>query len=138
MDVASKTPDQKPPTEVEEKAHRRSFTTAYKLDVLRRADACGSKPGAINALLRREGLYSSHLANWRKQRAEGALNAAKPTKRGPVAKVPDARDRTIAEQQRQIARLTARAERAEALVELQKKVAALLGEPLLGEKGEKR
>jgi transposase len=138
MAMTSRTSDRPaPPTEVEAKAHRRSFTTAYKLDVLRKADAC-KEPGEIGELLRREGLYSSHLAVWRKARANGELNAAAPRKRGPTATPPDARDRKIAEQERLIAKLTARAERAEKLVELQKKVAELLGEPLPDANGEKR
>lgn len=124
-------------TEVEAKARRRSFTTAYKLDVLRRADRC-RRPGEIAALLRREGLYSSHLSVWRKARANGEMNPTAPRKRGPVAAATDPRDRTIAEQARTIAKLTARAERAEQLIELQKKVAELFGETLPEPSGAKR
>jgi transposase len=124
-------------TEVEAKARRRSFTTAYKLDVLRRADGC-RRPGEVAALLRREGLYSSHLCVWRKARASGEMNPTAPKKRGPVPTVPDARDRTIAEQERTIAKLVARAERAEQLIELQKKVAELFGETLPDTNGAKR
>jgi hypothetical protein len=116
-------------TEVLSKARRRSYTTAYKLDLLRRADEC-EEPGEIGKLLREEGLYSSHLAVWRKARANGELSAKAPTKRGPKAREHDARDREIDELKRQVAKLQARAERAEQLVELQKKVAELLGRPL--------
>ncbi len=67
--------------EVPEKALRRRFTAEYKLRVLQEADAC-SEPGEIGALLRREGLYSSHLVVWRRQRAEGTLEGLRPRKRG--------------------------------------------------------
>lgn len=111
------------PTEVSPKAKRRTFTTEYKRKVLAEADAC-TEPGAIGALLRREGLYSSHLVDWRRCRDRGELDV--PKKRGPKARVPDERDRTIAALEREVRQQKARAERAEALVELQKKVAALL------------
>jgi len=80
--------------------------------------------------LRREGLYSSHLVDWRRARARGELDALTPKKRGRKAKQVDARDKKIAELERELAKAKARAERAEALVDLQKKVAALLGRPL--------
>ena len=70
-----------PDPEVPAKARRRKFTAAYKLDILKQADAC-SKLGEIGALLRREGLYSSLLSKWREQRAAGALAALSPKKRG--------------------------------------------------------
>lgn len=108
--------------EVSSKAKRRVFTAAYKAKVLREADACSGTRGAVGALLRREGLYSSHLTSWRKE-AQAGLEAKK---RGPAAKV-DARDRRIAQLERQVQRATERAERAEALVELQKKVSQLMG-----------
>lgn len=111
------------PTEVSPKAKRRTFTAEYKRRVLAEADAC-TEPGAIGALLRREGLYSSHLVDWRRCRDRGELEA--PKKRGPKARVPDERDRTIAALERELRQQKVRAERAEALVELQKKVAALL------------
>jgi len=116
-------------TEVSSKATRRRFTKEEKLRVLREADACGGQRGAIAALLRREGLYSSHLTSWRQQRDAGQLGAS-PRKRGPVAKVADPRDKQIAELERRAARAEARAERAERLVEVQKKVSELLGIPL--------
>jgi hypothetical protein len=84
--------------------------------------------GAIGALLRREGLYSSHLTTWRAARERGEL-AGTTKKRGPVRRVADPRDKQLAEQAREIIRWQQRAERAEALVELQKQVAALLGTP---------
>ncbi|PYN91954.1 MAG: transposase [Candidatus Rokuibacteriota bacterium] len=114
------------------KPARRRFTLEYKRKVVREADACKA-PGAVGALLRREGLYSSHLAVWRAARERGELAGA-PKKRGPAPRAMDPRDKTITEQAREIARWKHRAERAEALVELQKNVAALLGTPLENEK----
>lgn len=124
-----------PPTEVRPKAKRRSFSAEYKRRILVEADAC-TEPGAVGALLRREGLYSSHLTEWRAVRARGELDALSPKKRGPEpAPVPDARDRELDELKRQLAKATLRAERAEALIEIQKKVAALLATPLEGPHG---
>src|SRR6266478_8445001 len=117
-------------TEVVAKAQRRRFTAEYKRRIVREADRC-TKPGELGALLRREGLYSSHLTTWRAARDRGELEGLSPKQRGPRAAQPDAREKKIAEQEREIARLTTRAERAEALVELQKKLAALLGTPLM-------
>lgn len=116
----------RPETEVTEKATRRRFTGEYKRRILREAAACKG-PGEVGALLRREGLYSSHLTYWRKEAGRGELAALTPKKRGPQPKVVDPRDRQLAEQQREITRLRKRAERAEALVEVQKKVSQLLG-----------
>ena len=111
------------------KARRRVFTAEYKRRILTAADA-GATPGAVGALLRREGLYSSHLVVWRRARARGELAALTPNKRGRKPPPVDPRERQLAELARQVARLTARAERAEALVELQKKLAVLLDRPL--------
>ena len=116
-------------TEVVAKAARRRFTAAEKLRVLREADRC-TKPGELSALLRREGLYSSHLSTWRVARRNGELAGLTPRPRGPQAKPVDPRDKKLVEQSRVIARLQARLERAEGLIELQKKVAQLLGNPL--------
>jgi transposase len=106
---------------------RRWFTAQYKLEIVRQADACKAS-GEIGALLRREGLFSSQLADWRRSRERGELLS--PKKRGRKPKVVDERDRKIAELEKQVLKATARAEHAEALVDLQKKVAALLGRPL--------
>jgi transposase len=116
-------------TEVLAKAQRRRFTAAEKLRVLCEADRC-TNPGEVSALLRREGLYSSHLATWRAARRRGELAGLAPRARGPKAKPVDPRDKKLVEQGREIARLQARIERAEGLIELQKKVAQLLGNPL--------
>lgn len=113
--------------QVSAKGKRRRFTAQYKLEIVRQADACKA-PGEIGALLRREGLFSSQLADWRRARERGELLS--PKKRGRKPKVVDERDRRIAELEKQVLKATARAEHAEALVDLQKKVAALLGRPL--------
>jgi transposase-like protein len=114
--------------EVPARATRRRYTAEYKQRILREADA--SKPGELGALLRREGLYSSNLITWRKQRDQGQLQGLQPRKRGrkPAPRNPLAED--VARLQRELAKVTARAERAERLLELQKKVAELFGETL--------
>jgi len=112
--------------EVLAKAERRRFTAEYKRRILREADAC-RKPGELGALLRREGLYSSHLSTWRAARRRGELAGLATRKRGPKAKVRDVRDKRIAELERENRRLQRRAERAEALVGVQKKLSQLLG-----------
>lgn len=113
------------PAEVEvvAKATRRRFTAEYKLAILREADGC-RKPGQIGALLRREGLYTSHLAAWRRQRGKGELFEKK---RGPSPKEKNPLAAKVAALEKETKRLKARAERAEALVELQKKVSEILG-----------
>ena len=110
-----------PNPEVAEKAIRRKFTAEYKLRILKEADTC-TKQGQLGALLRREGLYSSNLTAWRRQIDEGLV----PKKRGPVARTPDPNVRRIAQQERDIARLTHKLKQAELIIEVQKKVAALL------------
>jgi transposase len=117
-----------PEIEVVAKATRRRFTLEHKRRIVREADGCKT-PGAVGALLRREGLYSSHLATWRAARDRGEL-AGLARKRGPAPKIADPRDKKIAELEREAARWRKRAERAEALVEVQKKLATLLGTPL--------
>ena len=117
----------KPEIEVAATATRRRFKVEYKRTILREADACRT-PGAVGALLRREGLYSSHLTTWRAARERGELAGA-AKKRGPTRQVADPRDKRIAELERESSRWRKRGERAEALVELQKQVAALLGTP---------
>jgi len=112
-------------TEVSARAERRRFTAEYKRQIVRQADRC-TKAGEIGALLRREGLYSSHLTNWRAARDRGELEALAPKQRGPKVTAPDPRDKQLVEQARETARWKKRAARAEALVEVQKKVAALL------------
>jgi transposase len=106
---------------------RRRFTAAYKMKILEEIDRC-TQHGAIGALLRREGLYSSQLAVWRQARSQGTLaqHAALVQRRGPKPTPVDPDRKRITELERALARAVKRAERAEALVEVQKKVAALL------------
>lgn len=115
--------------EVVAKAERRRFPAQYKLRILREAEAC-TRPGELGALLRREGLYSSHLTAWRAARKRGELAGVSAKKRGREPKQRDARDRRIAELEREVKRLRARAERAEGLVEVQKKLSEILGTDL--------
>jgi transposase len=115
-----------PEVEVAEKASRRKFSAEYKRKILKEADAC-TRTGEIGALLRREGLYSSHLAVWRAARQRGEIAGLAPKKRGPKVAPADPRDRKIVELERETRRLKARLERAEALVDLQKKVSVIMG-----------
>jgi transposase-like protein len=120
-------PQEVPPTEVSHKPRRRTFTAEYKRRILKEAEAC-RKNGGVGALLRREGLYNSHLVDWRQARDRGDL-AGDTLPRGPKAVVEDPRDARIAELEKENARLLKRNARAEALLELQKKVAEFLGSP---------
>ena len=112
--------------EVGERAARRRFTAEYKLQVLREADQCAGV-GALGALLRREGLYSSHLTTWRRQREHGALVALAPKKRGRSAAAASPLARRVAELERDKARLARRLQQAEAIIDAQKKLAEILG-----------
>ena len=108
-----------PDPEVRERAVRRRFTGAYKLQVLRQADQCAGG-GELGALLRREGLYSSHLTTWRRQRERGALVALAPKKRGRPAAPVSPLARRVAERERDNARLERRLKQAEAIMDAQK------------------
>jgi len=112
--------------EVVAKAERRRFTGEYKAKVLREADSC-KQPGEIGALLRREGLYWSNLTTWRKQRENGELAGRKGKQRGPQRREKNPLAERVRELERDNARLKRRAERAEGIVELQKKVSEILG-----------
>jgi transposase-like protein len=114
-----------PDPEVRPKARRRQFTAEYKARMLSEADAC-QLPGQIGALLRREGLYSSHLTNWRRHRARGTLAGLAPQARGPKTHPLTAEN---AAQAREIVRLQAKLERAETIIAVQKKLCTLLGLP---------
>ena len=116
--------------EVMAKAQRRRFTLEYKRRTLQEADDC-TKPGDLGALLRREGLYSSHLATWRQARARGELSGLAPKKRGPKAQPVDPNAKHILRLERENRRFRARAERAEALVELQKNGGAVWRRPVV-------
>lgn len=112
-----------PDPQVVPKAERRQFSAEYKLRILAEADACTER-GQIGALLRREGLYSSHLDKWRKQRARGALEGLRGQKRG---RKPDPQAAEIARLQRENEQLRSRLERAKHIIDVQKKLAQLLG-----------
>jgi transposase len=114
---------QEPDPQVVPKAERRQFSAEYKLRILAEADRCTER-GEVGALLRREGLYSSHLDKWRKQRDRGALAGLRGEKRG---RKPDPQAAEIARLQRENEQLRARLERAEHIIDVQKKLAHLLG-----------
>jgi transposase len=116
--------------EVVEKAQRRKFTAEYKVDVLRRADACTPGTGELGALLRKEGLYASHISVWRAQRDRGVLDGLEPKKRGRKATRRDEVADENARLRRDNERLQHRLQQAELIIEVQKKVSALLGIPL--------
>ena len=111
-----------------DKAQRRRFTAAYKRKVLAEAKAC-HQPGELGALLRREGLYSSHVAAWRAARRRGDLTGP-ARRRGPPRSGAAPLTARIAQLERQLVAAVKRADRAEAIAEVQQKVAALLGSPL--------
>jgi len=117
-----------PDSEVIARPVRRRFTAAYKRSILDQADAAQDS-GSIGALLRREGLYSSHLGTWRRQRKQGELDALTPKKRGPKVVI-NPLVKKNREQEAVIARLTKKLKNAELIIEVQKKVAALLGNPI--------
>ena len=120
-------PEGVPDPELVERGSRRRFTAAYKLSIVREADAC-SKPGEIGALLRREGLYSSHLGKWREQRDQGALGAFEPRPRGPRAPSADAVENV--KLRRELDRTQADLKTARRVIEVQGNVSALLEELL--------
>jgi len=120
--------DSFPDSEVPAKAERRRFTTDYKRSIVKQADA-GRDSGAIGELLRREGLYSSHLSTWRHQCRQGELAALAPKRRGRKSILSPLR----VENRKLLAanaRLTKRLENAELIIDVQKKLAALLGNPI--------
>ncbi len=112
-----------PDPEVVPKAQRRQFTAEYKRRILQEVEAC-TQAGQIGALLRREGLYSSHLSDWRRQREQGELAGLSPHPRGPQ---PDPQDQELVRLQRENAQLRTRLEQAETVLEIQKKLSQLLG-----------
>jgi transposase-like protein len=112
--------------EVVEKAKRRRFTPEYRLKIVRAAEACRGS-GEIGALLRREGLFSSQLSTWRRQREEGALEGLRARRRGPKIKAVDPRVKKLEQEN---ARLVRKLKKADAIIAFQKKVHELLGIPL--------
>ena len=115
-----------PDPEVPEKKDRRKFTAAYKLNILQKADAM-TGTGQIGALLRREGIYSSHLTTWRKQREHGQLDALTPKKRGRKKKPTNPLARRVAQLEGEKRRLEQKLKQAELIIEAQKKISQILG-----------
>lgn len=115
-----------PDPEVPEKTKRRKFTVAYKLRMLHEAEQC-TQPGEIGALLRREGLYSSHLTTWRKQREQGILQGLNPKKRGRKPKPQDPSAERVAQLEKENQRLKNQLRKAEIIIEAQKKISEILG-----------
>jgi transposase-like protein len=109
-------------TEVRAKATRRHFSAEYKLRILQEAEQCAN--GEIGALLRREGLYSSHLTTWRRQRIAGQLAGLAPKRRGPQG---DPHAEEVQRLRQENERLQRRLQQAEAILEAQKKLSQLLG-----------
>jgi transposase-like protein len=118
-----------PDPEVVERARRRRFTVEYKLRILREADGC-TKPGELGALLRREGLYSSLLSTWRRERREGILSGLRPKKRGRKAKPENPLAGRVVELEKENERLRKRLKKAEAILSVQKKLSEVLEVPL--------
>jgi len=113
-----------PDPEVVPQAKRRQFTAKYKLRILQEADRCTER-GQIGELLRREGLYSSYLSKWREQRARGQLQGLASKKRGRPAQTPATAE--LARLRRENERLRAQLKQAEVIIDVQKKLAGLLG-----------
>lgn len=116
-----------PSAAVPEKPKRRSFTPEFKARIVEEADVC-TEPGEIGALLRREGLYSSHLVGWRREYRSGALKGLASRRRGPKGKDALALEKEALELK--VARLQHRLQQAEAIIEAQKKLSEILGVPL--------
>ena len=124
-----------PDPEVVPKAKRRQFTAKYKLRMLEEVDRCTER-GQIGELLRREGLYSSHLSKWRQQRERGQLQGLASKKRGRAAQAPAATE--LAQLRRENERLRAQLEQAEMIIDVQKKLAKLLGLTTVESKSDER
>jgi transposase len=118
--------DGPPDPEVPEKPERRKFTAEYKLRILAEADACQTH-GEVGALLRREGLYSSHLSRWRQRQQAGALGALKPRKRGPEPDPTVPFKKLISDLERENTSLRKELAQARTIIDVQKKVSGLLG-----------
>lgn len=123
----------RPDPEVSEKARRRTFSAAYKRRILEKVDQC-TEPGEIGSLLRREGLHSSHLTTWRRQREQGILTGLTPRQRGPRKEPVNPLAHQVEAQEREITRLRKKLEQAEVIIEFQKKASELLGIALTIEK----
>jgi len=126
QDTNGRAAEPMPETEVVVKAKRRQYTAEYKLRILREI-AASKGSGEVGALLRREGLYSSLISKWRQQRERGSLEGLSPQKRGPKT---DPRASELARLQRENERLRERLKQAELIIDVQKKVAQMLGVPI--------
>ena len=126
---ADSVPASRPDPEVVAKPKRRTYTAEYKQRILQEAEVAATTRGGLGALLRREGLYSSLLATWRRERAHGILDALTPQKRGPKSKR-NPMEEEVQKLRRQNARLTEDLRKAHIIIDVQKKVAALLGNPI--------
>jgi transposase len=113
-----------PDPEVVERAVRRRFPGAYKLRVLKEAEAC-SETGQLGALLRREGLYSSHLTVWRRQAEQGTLLGLSPRKRGPKGQKPNPLSKRVDVLERENRHLRHQLKQAETIIEVQKKISEM-------------
>ena len=111
--------------EVPEKASRRKFTADYKLRILKEAEPCQG-PGQLGALLRREGLYSSHLTTWRRQAERGTLQALSPRRRGPKPPKPNPLTKRVAALEKENQHLRHKLKQAETIIEVQKKISEIL------------
>ena len=114
-----------PDPQVVAKPERRRFTSKYKLSILEKADQCTGL-GEVGALLRREGLYSSHLSHWRKARRDGTLQALAPHKRGPKRNPDAAQAREITALQKQVSKLQGELSKAHTIIDVQKKLSTIL------------
>ena len=114
--------------EVAEKAARRRFTAAYKLRILKEAETCKGT-SQCGALLRREGLYSSHLTTWRRQVERGSLEALSPRKRGPKAAPPNPLKKRVESLEKETRRLHHQLKQAKIIIEVQKKISEILHLP---------
>jgi transposase-like protein len=115
-----------PDPEVPEKKPRRKFTAKYKLQILQEAEAC-TEPGQMGTILRREGLYSSNLTTWRRQRDEGLLEALSPKKRGRKEKEKNPLAPKVVDLERENERLKKKLRKAEIIIDVQKKISEILG-----------
>jgi len=125
-----------PDPEVRAKSQRRRYTAEYKRRIVEEVNACSDR-SEVGALLRREGLYSSLLSQWRRQAKEDPIDGLKPKKRGPKPKHSTPEQKRIAELEQQVrqlergkARVEAKLKRADLMLDLQKKVSEILGVPL--------
>ena len=130
-EVGNAPPDMQPDPEVVATARRRQFSGSDKRRILEAADRC-TQPGDLGALLRKEGIYSSHLNTWRKQRTAAERAALEPQQRGRKADPALAEDRRVARLTQENDRLRRQLAQAHAIIDVQKKLCALLGLPADG------